>query len=71
MNIHSKITGREYDPADMYYTKNPMQVYAFLFHDANLYDLYCSGEQRITYVFNKSEIDPLRKLWDEYKLVCK
>lgn len=66
----SERTGLTYNPEDMMYCVNPQQAYAFLYYSATLYDLLCGRDRRLIFVFNKVEIEPLRKLWDEYKLEC-
>lgn len=68
MYTRSKVTNLCYEPEEMMYCVNPAQAFAFLYYDATIYDLFCGREKRLVFVFNKTEVEPLKKLWDEYKL---
>lgn len=68
MHITSKVTNQTYDDYDTVYIVNPKQAFCYLNNQAKLLDVYCGRDQRLVFVFSKSETAKLKVLWDLHKL---
>lgn len=68
MKITSKITGKLYEQQDMCHILNPIQAALYIKNGATLYDLLLSRENKLIYVFNRSDTKHLYDQFCNYRL---
>lgn len=68
MIILKKIIMKEYDDNDIVKILNQRQAYSYMSN--NVFPLFCEAgyNDRIVFVFCKSETEDLFNLWKEYKI---
>lgn len=73
MRVRSRITNLIYEDTDCVGIVNPKQVYAYLSHvpQPMLYDIVCGYNERLVFMFDRKETEPLKKKWDNYELLNK
>jgi len=67
MLVQSETTGISYQTEDVVHFRNPKQSHFYLSHQAQLVDIFAGGEEKIVFVFWRSEHEHLIKLWNENK----
>lgn len=67
MRMRSTVTDRWYDPVEMVYLENPLQIARYIKHGATLYDLLENNDVLVA-VFSKRQTFELYKLWQKHEL---
>lgn len=67
MRMRSTVTDRWYDPVEMVYLENPLQIARYMKHGATLYDLLENNDVLVA-VFSRRQTSELYKLWQKHEL---
>ena len=67
--MRSQVTGRIYYPERCCFIMNPKQAALYIKNGIDLLDLMVDRSDRLVYVFDKKESEPLYKKWQNYQLV--
>jgi hypothetical protein len=68
-DIVSEITGKQYNPSDCVYIKNPVQTARYLKHKLPLLDLIVSDDDKLVFIFNRELSRESYELWLRHELV--
>ncbi|MEG1562301.1 MAG: hypothetical protein RR365_00990 [Bacteroides sp.] len=69
MIMKSDVTGRNYQPANCCFILNPRQTALYVKNGLTLLDVLVSHEDKLVYVFDKKDSEPLYQKWKNYELV--
>lgn len=67
-DIVSDITGKQYNPAECVYIRNPVQAAKYLKYKLPLIDLVVSDDDKLVFIFNRDESRPWYELWLKHEL---
>ena len=68
MVMQSHVTGRYYYPERCCFIMNPKQAALYMKNGIDLLDVMVCRDDRLVYVFDKKESEPLYRKWQNYQL---
>lgn len=63
MKTKSSTTGKYYEDEDCVFFRNTLQSAFYVFHQAELVDIFVDDKMRFVFVFKKSEHERLKLFW--------
>lgn len=63
MKVQSNVTGKCYETNECVYILNPLQVYKYLIHDAELLDVLPGEDNKLVFCFSRGSTRALYDLW--------
>lgn len=64
----SDITGKQYNPSECVYIKNPVQTARYIKHNLPLLDLLVSDDDKLVFIFNREKSRECYELWLRHEL---
>ena len=68
MKTLSEITGIMYEDEEHVFFRNPLQSAFYVFHGANLVDIFVDDKMHWVYVFSKKDHEKLKMFWKESQI---
>ena len=68
MKTLSKITGRYYEDEEHVFFRNTLQSAFYVFHNAELVDIFVDDKMRFVFVFSKADHERLKMLWKNSRI---
>lgn len=68
MITQSQVTGKIYYPERCCFITNPKQAALYIKNGIDLLDLMVCRDDRLVYVFDKRDSEPLYRKWQNYRL---